>query len=76
MTDSEIRETLARLGRGVQLAELPDGELASSLDSVQRLSLVVAIEDHFHVVFSPEDEERIRTVDELVAAIGQKLAGA
>lgn len=76
MTDSEIREALARLGRGVQIAELPDGELASSLDSVQRLSLVVAIEDHFRVVFSPEDEERIRTVDELVAAIGQKLAGA
>lgn len=75
MTDSEIREALARLGRGVQIAELPEGELASSLDSVQRLSLVVAIEDHFRVVFSPEDEERIRTVDELVAAIGQKLAG-
>lgn len=75
MTDSEIREALARLGRGVQIAELPQGELASSLDSVQRLSLVVAIEDHFRVVFSPEDEERIRTVDELVAAIGQKLAG-
>jgi len=53
---------------------LNEGELAEQLDSVQRLTLVVAIEDHFEICFEPEDEERIRGLDDLVSTIEAKLA--
>jgi acyl carrier protein len=52
---------------------LPDGDLAEHLDSMARLSLVVAIEDHFRVAFDPEDEQEIRTADDVVALIVRKL---
>lgn len=51
---------------------LPAGELAESLDSMQRLALVVAIEDHFGVAFEPEDDEAARTVDDVVALLRAK----
>jgi acyl carrier protein len=52
---------------------LDAGELADQLDSVGRLTLVVAIEDHFEICFEPEDEEEIRTLDNLVQLIRRKL---
>ncbi len=54
-------------------AGLTPGDLADQLDSVARLTLVVAIEDHFKICFDPEDEEDIHTVDQLVALIHRKL---
>ena len=53
-------------------APLPDGDLASHLDSMQRLQLVVAIEDHFEVMFDAEDDESIATVEDVVNLIAQK----
>ena len=54
-------------------AGLTPGDLADQLDSVARLTLVVAIEDHFKICFDPEDEEDIHTVEQLVALIHRKL---
>lgn len=53
----------------VRDADLLDGDLSAALDSMQRLSLVVAIEDHYHISFSPEDDAEIRTLD----AVAQRL---
>ena len=36
-----------------------DGDLADHLDSIQRLTLVVAIEDHFEICFDESDEAEI-----------------
>ncbi len=54
--------------------DLPAGDLGESLDSVQRLTLVVAIEDHFAICFDPEDEEGASTLDEVVALVAKKRA--
>lgn len=53
--------------------ELPPGELAESLDSVQRLTLVVAIEDEWEICFEPEDEAGVTTLDEVVGLVRAKL---
>ena len=54
---------------------IPEGELAAQFDSVQRLTLVVAIEDEFRVCFNPEDEAKLLTLDDLIMAIEDKLTG-
>ena len=46
--------------------------LAENLDSVQKLSLVVAIEDHYEICFDPEDGEEIESLDQIVALIQRK----
>lgn len=50
-----------------------DAELAEHLDSMQRLSLVVAIEDHFEVAFDLEDDEAARTLDDVVEVVRKRL---
>ena len=54
--------------------DLPTGSLSQALDSMQKMSLVVAIEDRFHICFEPEEEESIDSVEELVEFIQQKLS--
>jgi acyl carrier protein len=70
-----IRETLndlvmreLHLDRG-----LTDDDIASQLDSMQRLCLVVAIEDHYQICFEPEEDETIETIEEVIALITMKL---
>ena len=75
-TSADIRQTLEKLARE-ELAfskPLPDGDLAEHLDSIQRLSFVVAIEDHFEVAFEPEDDERARTIEDVIQIIQEKLS--
>lgn len=48
---------------------LPEGDFTKQLDSIQRLSLVVAIEDEFEICFSPEDDTSIQTLNDLCQAI-------
>jgi acyl carrier protein len=48
---------------------IPTGSLSNELDSVQRLSLIVAIEDTFKICFDPEDEETIDTIEDLCLCI-------
>ena len=43
----------------------PDEPLASRLDSLMLLSLVVAIEDRFHVILTDDDAASVRTLAEL-----------
>lgn len=64
------RIVLTQLG----LAALPAGdELIARLDSVQRMSLVVAIEDHVEVGFSTEDDDRARTLVDVVSIVQEHL---
>jgi acyl carrier protein len=44
------------------------------LDSLRRLTLVVAVEDRFHVCLDERDEAAIETVGDLVDAIRRKRA--
>ena len=48
--------------------------LAEHLDSIRRLSLVVAIEDHFEICFEPEDDEAAVTLDDVVRIVTERLA--
>ncbi len=74
MNEPELRQSLLRIAReSTGLEQVPTGELAEALDSVQRLTLVVAIEDHFKISFSPEDDEEIRTFEELLVRVRRLL---
>lgn len=53
--------------------DLPDGDLGEALDSIQRLTLVVAIEDHYKICFDPEDDQGITSVDDVARLVHQKL---
>lgn len=48
---------------------LPEGDLSEALDSMQRLALLVALEDRFRVCITPDAETGIRSVDDLVGAV-------
>ena len=50
-------------------AGIPTGDLSAELDSVQRLSLIVAIEDTFEICFEPEDESAIQSISDLSHSI-------
>ena len=70
MTDSEAavaREILRVAREELRLAEDPaPGEpLASRLDSLALLALVVAVEDRFHVVLTDDDAASTRTLEDL-----------
>ena len=45
----------------------------AELDSMQQLSLVVAIEDHFEICLEPEDEKKIETLQDLIRLIQEKI---
>jgi len=70
-----VREVVAAIARDEAnwKGPLPEGPLDRHLDSIQRLTLVVAIEDRFQICFDPEDDQRIRSVDDLVAGIVARL---
>ena len=77
MTDAEILDSLKHLVREKLKTEAElDGDLADHLDSIQRLTLVVAIEDHFEICFDESDEAEITDLDALVRVIKSKLAHA
>jgi len=69
--DAEIR-ALAKAELDLSDDDLAD-DLASSLDSIQRLSLVVAIEDHYEICFDPDDEEGTMTLSDVVRLVHAKL---
>jgi acyl carrier protein len=51
-----------------------DEELASRLDSLALLSLVVAVEDRFHVVLTEEDASRARSLADLSRLVVARAA--
>ena len=75
MNEAEIRRVLAEVAAEQIQGELPLGDLAEALDSMQRLALVVAIEDRFDVAFEPEDDAAIRTGEDVVAVLLRRLGG-
>jgi len=62
-----VREELKLAG------PLPEGDLSEALDSIQRLGLVVAIEDHFEICFDPDDDARATTLDDVVRIVCARL---
>ncbi len=72
---SELRDAIEAVAREeLRLeGELPEGDLSAHLDSVQRLTLVVAIEDHFEIAFSPDDDEAVSTLDDVAACVQRHL---
>lgn len=81
MSPTHSREQVLAAIQRIAAAELrltdplPQGDLADALDSVQRLTLVVAIEDHFQISFDPDDEGDAATIDGVVALVLRKLEG-
>ena len=74
MSPQEVHSQLAVLARThLGGRELPQGPLAAELDSMQRLTLVVAIEDHFEICFAPEEDEQVHTVDDVVHVVLRHL---
>lgn len=75
MTHTEIRNTLQEIAREELdwSQDLPQGSLSEELDSMQKMSLVVGIEDRFLICFEPEEEEQIDTVDILIDFISKKI---
>ena len=71
---AQLLETLKQLAAevldtNVTFTEQP---LSAQLDSMQRLSLMVAIEDHFEIIFEPEEEQELTGVVSLIELIESK----
>ncbi len=75
MDSASVRDAITTILRQEARWEgpLPEGGLDQHFDSLQRLSLVVAIEDHFRICLDPEDEQRIHSVDDLIASVVDKV---
>lgn len=52
---------------------IPEGDLSEHLDSIQRFSLVVAIEDHYEICFEPEEGEQISTFEQVISLVQTKV---
>lgn len=81
MEEQEILEQIAEVSRRhldwrsplqVEMDLVEDLEL----DSLRRLTLAIEVENHFRICLDEEDEAAIRTVGDLVAAVGRKLREA
>ena len=53
--------------------ELPEGDMSEHLDSIQKFSLVVAIEDHYEICFEPEEGEQIVDLNGIAKLVLSKL---
>ena len=51
-------------------------ESIDAWDSVQHLNLVLALEQQFDVQFEPDEMDRMKTVGQIAAMLGQKLGRA
>ena len=76
MTRAEVRAELTTLANAKLRRDgpLPTVPIAEAFDSMQRLTLVVAIEDHFELCLEPEDEASIVTIEDLIDLILKKKA--
>ena len=77
MTRAEIERTLLAIAHDElewEPTELPTGPIADHFDSLQLMTLVVAVEDRFRLRLEPEDEDRIDTIEDLISMIREKHA--
>jgi acyl carrier protein len=70
---AEIRR-LARDELHARVEFADDEELASRLDSLALLSLVVAVEDRFRIVLTEEDASRARSLADLSGIVAARAA--
>lgn len=77
-TDADLRAAVEETARAELhwKGPLPEGDLSAHLDSVQRLTLVVALEDRFQICFDPEDEQGVRTLDDVIALVRARVSEA
>ena len=69
-----ISNTIKRMAQEILgVSEMPKGSIREALDSINRLALMVEIEDHFLIVFEPEEEDAIENFEDLVRCIALKL---
>jgi acyl carrier protein len=70
---AEIRR-LAREELRLAIEAADDDDLGARLDSLARLTLVVAIEDRFRVILSEEDGTRVRSLADLAHLVVERSA--
>jgi acyl carrier protein len=71
----EIRR-IAREELAIAADPAPDEELASRLDSLALLALVVAVEDRFRVILDDGDAAGTRSLADLARLVVEKLEAA
>ena len=74
MNREQIYEAITEVARDKVKYDgpLPEGPIVEQLDSLQLMTLVVAIEDRFMIIIDPEDEEKSETIADLVDIIETK----
>lgn len=71
-----LREDILALARQELSLDGPLPEdLSEALDSIQRLSLIVAIEDHYEICFDPDDDAGVVSLDDVARLVHAKLQG-
>jgi acyl carrier protein len=79
MQRTQIRETLKHIledETDTQLADLPDDMVlteAFELDSVDRVSLMMRVEEHFHIRMTNDELSEISTIGSLVDLVQSKV---
>jgi len=66
---------LAREELGLEWNGADGDEIASRLDSLSTLSLLVAVEDHFRIRIGEEEAAGARSLSDLAQIVARKLAG-
>jgi acyl carrier protein len=79
LTDLEaaVAREILRIARdelAIAAEPAPGEPLAGRLDSLQLLSLVVAVEDRFHVILSDEDAGATRSLEDLARLIASRAS--
>ena len=72
--NQDIALTVKNMAQEIlNVSEMPNVPIREAFDSMNRLSLMVAIEDHFLIAFEPEEEDAIDSLEDLIQCITQKL---
>ena len=72
--NQNIAETVTKMAQEIlDVTEIPNIPIREAFDSMNRLSLMVAIEDHFLIAFEPEEEDAIDSLEDLIQCIQQKV---
>jgi|GEM_PF-5835702 len=73
-TDAGVADTILNMAKEILgIEEIPTNNIREALDSMNRLALMVEIEDHFLIAFEPEEEDAIQSFEDLVKCIEQKI---
>jgi acyl carrier protein len=75
--EARVAEEILRIAReelGIEAEHQPGEPLASRLDSLALLSLVVAVEDRFRVILSDDDAAGTRTLEDLARLIAVRAS--